>query len=78
MLRPSLGLGLFSRSESVEGQVVGVNWEGSGDDDAFYLSPGLNAMIDILLLLGAEIRYNAVFGDPRDSVSILGTIGVAI
>ena len=78
VLRPSLGLGLYSRSESVEGQIVGVNWEASDDNEAFYLSPGFNVMVTLILLLGAEIRYNAVIGDPRDSVSILGTIGVAI
>jgi Outer membrane protein beta-barrel domain len=78
VLRPSLGLGLFSRSESVEGPIVGVNWEGSDDNEAFYLSPGLNALITLGLLLGAEVRYNAVLGDPRDSISLLATIGVEI
>lgn len=78
VLRPSLGAGLHSRSDSVEGQVVGVNWQASEDNEAFYLSPGVNAMIALGILLGAELRYNAVFDDHPDSISMLATLGLHI
>lgn len=69
-IRPNLGFGYHS-----------VALENLGDDSrsSVYLSPGVNAMITLGMLLGAEIRYNTVFNDDiQDSVSILGTVGLAL
>lgn len=79
VLRPSLGLGLHSAS--IDG-VVDTGFgtaKADSSESSFYLSPGLNFMVKLGLLLGAEVRYNAIFNDNiSDSVSILGTVGVAI
>jgi len=75
VLRPSLGLGLLSVSESVAGQVMGLSYE-YGGGQAFYVSPGINALLKLGLLLGAELRYNAVAGEPADSVSALAMLGL--
>ena len=71
VLRPSLGIGYHNASieELLE----------DGDQNSVYLSPGINAMVVLGLMVGAELRYNAIINDNiKDSVSILGTIGVGI
>lgn len=71
VLRPSLGIGYHNASieELLE----------EGNHSSVYLSPGVNAMVVLGIMVGAEIRYNAIVNDRiKDSVSILGTIGVGI
>lgn len=79
VLRPSLGVGmssLFVTGASAAAQEIRVEAEGA---EALYLSPGVNAMIALGILLGAEVRYNFVFTDRiPDGVSILGTLGFGI
>jgi len=81
VLRPSLGVGLASQYVTVAaidemGLDVGIEANGS---DALYLSPGLNFMVALGILVGVEARYNAILTeDQPDSVSVLGTLGFAI
>ncbi|MGD8858875.1 MAG: outer membrane beta-barrel protein [Myxococcales bacterium] len=75
VLRPSLGLGLHQVSLDVSGPAAVMADEDSG---AFYLSPGVNAMISLGVLLGAELRYNAILADDhKDSISALATLGLS-
>lgn len=76
VLRPGLGAGVHSPSARVDGQIVGANVEDISEEDALYFSPGLNAFLALGVLLGAEVRYNAVLGSSSDSISLLATLGV--
>lgn len=68
VLRPNLGIGYHN------GDLDELTDRGS-----VYLSPGINAMIVLGLMVGAELRYNAIVNDNvKDSISILGTLGVGI
>ncbi|MDD9940472.1 MAG: outer membrane beta-barrel protein [Myxococcales bacterium] len=79
ILRPSLGLGFADQSLSVSGGAAGFAVSGDTSESSFYLSPGLNAMLSLFVLVGAEVRYNALFNsNTANSVSVLGTLGFSI
>lgn len=74
-LRPSLGFGLNRTVAELGNDALSV----SADSNDFYLSPGIGAMLSLGVLLGAEIRYNAIFEeDYPDGISILGMLGISI
>lgn len=69
-IRPNVGLGYYA-----------ADLDDIDEDsaNAVYLSPGVNVMLSLGLLVGAEIRYNTVFhGDVEDSVSVLGSVGFSL
>ena len=77
VFRPNVGLGFASQSVSFEAGGIDASIDTS--EGSFYISPGINVMLKMLLLVGAELRYNALLNDNTlDSVSVLGTLGFAI
>lgn len=69
IVRPSLGIGYHNASLD---QLVG-----NGSESSLYLSPGINLAVALGLMVGAELRYNAILNDAvANSVSLLGTLGL--